>query len=46
VNGYKAPIPILDNPSVHKYTEDPIVPFEAIYIAENMAGPKAVCPLA
>jgi len=34
------------NPSVHKTTDEPGLPFEATYIAETNAGPKAVCPLA
>lgn len=33
-------------PSVQRTTDDPGLPFEATYIAETSAGPKAVCPLA
>ena len=38
-------MPILAKPSVHKITEDPGAPLDAIQIAVTSAGPKAVCPL-
>ena len=37
---------MLASPSVHRITDEPLLPLEATSMAATKAGPRAVCPLA